>query len=96
MPNNGRITVTFWGAAHTVTGSMHLVDAGGKRVLLDCGLFQGKRAESYERNRNFPSLPTSSTRSSSATATSITSATCRTWCGAASTAQFTARRRRAI
>ena len=57
MPNNGRITVTFWGAAHTVTGSMHLVDAGGKRVLLDCGLFQGKRAESYERNRNFPFAP---------------------------------------
>ena len=51
------ITVTFWGAAHTVTGSMHLVEAGGRRVLLDCGLYQGKRAESYQRNRNFPFVP---------------------------------------
>ncbi|MCI4430022.1 MAG: MBL fold metallo-hydrolase [Burkholderiales bacterium] len=33
--------ITFLGAADTVTGSKHLVDAGGARVLLDCGLFQG-------------------------------------------------------
>src|SRR4051794_6650423 len=31
--------VTFWGAAHTVTGSMHLVEAAGQRLLLDCGLY---------------------------------------------------------
>ena len=37
--------VTFWGAARTVTGSMHRVDAGGRSLLLDCGLFQGHRAE---------------------------------------------------
>ena len=30
--------VTFWGAAQTVTGSMHLVEAGGQKILLDCGL----------------------------------------------------------
>ena len=32
--------LTFWGAAGTVTGSMHEVSAGGLRLLLDCGLFQ--------------------------------------------------------
>lgn len=47
-------SVTFWGAAGTVTGSMHLVRAGGKSILLDCGLFQGRRAESFQRNRDFP------------------------------------------
>ncbi|MFO0848596.1 MAG: MBL fold metallo-hydrolase [Gemmataceae bacterium] len=50
-------TVTFWGAARTVTGSMHRIDAGGKAILLDCGLFQGRRAESRERNARFPFRP---------------------------------------
>jgi metallo-beta-lactamase family protein len=50
-------TVTFWGATRTVTGSMHRVDARGRVVLLDCGLFQGRRAESYRRNREFPFRP---------------------------------------
>jgi metallo-beta-lactamase family protein len=49
--------VTFWGAAHTVTGSMHLVEANGLRVLLDVGLFQGRRAEARERNSKFPFEP---------------------------------------
>jgi metallo-beta-lactamase family protein len=49
--------ITFCGAAHTVTGSMHLVEVNGKQILLDCGLFQGKRQETYERNRNFPFDP---------------------------------------
>ena len=48
------LTLQFLGAAQTVTGSMHLVSVNGARILLDCGLFQGKRADSYERNRNFP------------------------------------------
>jgi metallo-beta-lactamase family protein len=47
-------TVTFWGATRTVTGSMHRVDARGRVLLLDCGLYQGRRAESYHRNREFP------------------------------------------
>ena len=37
--------LTFWGAAKTVTGSMHRVETGGKRYLLDCGLYQGRRQE---------------------------------------------------
>lgn len=47
----------FLGAARTVTGSMHLVQVNGKTILLDCGLFQGRRAETYERNRTFPFDP---------------------------------------
>lgn len=47
----------FWGAARTVTGSMHLLEVNGQKILLDCGLFQGKRALTYERNLNFPFDP---------------------------------------
>jgi metallo-beta-lactamase family protein len=43
--------LTFHGAAGTVTGSRHLVEIGGARVLLDCGLVQGPRRESEARNR---------------------------------------------
>lgn len=50
-------SVTFWGAARTVTGSMHLVQAGGLQVLLDCGFFQGKRSEARRRNSEFPFPP---------------------------------------
>ncbi|HIC88247.1 MAG TPA: MBL fold metallo-hydrolase, partial [Anaerolineae bacterium] len=42
-----------------MTGSMHLVEVNGSRILLDCGLFQGRRAETYERNLNFPFNPAS-------------------------------------
>jgi metallo-beta-lactamase family protein len=45
--------ITFHGAAQTVTGSQHLITAGGKRLLLDCGLYQGKRDESRRRNQDF-------------------------------------------
>jgi metallo-beta-lactamase family protein len=51
--------VTFWGAAQTVTGSMHHVEAAGKRFLLDCGLYQGRRRDAFERNSHFP-FPVSS------------------------------------
>ncbi len=49
--------ITFCGAAQTVTGSQHLIEVNGLKILLDCGLFQGKRSESEERNRNFPFDP---------------------------------------
>ncbi|MQC24763.1 MAG: MBL fold metallo-hydrolase [Chloroflexi bacterium] len=45
------LQVTFHGAAETVTGSQHLIDMDGTQLLLDCGLFQGRRAESSKRNR---------------------------------------------
>ncbi len=49
--------LTFYGAAGTVTGSKHLLEVNGTRILLDCGLFQGRREESAQRNRKFPFLP---------------------------------------
>ena len=51
--------ITFCGAARTVTGSQHLIEVNGQRILLDCGLYQGKRAEANERNRNLPFDPRS-------------------------------------
>ncbi len=51
--------LTFWGAAQTVTGSMHHVEAAGKKFLLDCGLYQGARQEAFDRNSRFP-FPSSS------------------------------------
>jgi len=50
--------ISFHGAARTVTGSQHLIQVNGSKLLLECGLFQGRRKESYERNRNFPYDPT--------------------------------------
>ncbi len=49
--------VQFLGAVRTVTGSMHLLTVNGSRILLDCGLVQGRRKESFERNRNLPFDP---------------------------------------
>lgn len=49
--------LTFWGAARTTTGSMHLLEAAGKRILLDCGLYQGRRALARQMNEEFPCDP---------------------------------------
>jgi len=47
-------TLTFLGAAQTVTGSKYLLETGGRRVLVDCGLFQGLKEL---RERNWQPLP---------------------------------------
>jgi metallo-beta-lactamase family protein len=46
--------LTFWGAAGEVTGSLHQLDVDGKRYLLDCGMFQGRRKEADRKNRHLP------------------------------------------
>lgn len=45
--------ITFCGAAQTTTGSQHLIEVNGSRILLDCGLYQGRRDDSKDRNRSF-------------------------------------------
>lgn len=47
-------SITFLGAARTVTGSKHLLDLNGHRILVDCGMFQGLKAL---RERNWQPLP---------------------------------------
>jgi len=49
--------IHFLGAARTTTGSMYLLELNGRKVLLECGLFQGRRGESVERNQTFPFDP---------------------------------------
>ena len=52
--------IQFIGAARTVTGSKHLITTfDGKKILLDCGFFQGKGAESEGLNREFDFEPSS-------------------------------------
>lgn len=52
-----RLAVTCWGAAHCVTGSMHLVHAGDRTILLDCGLVRGPRSHQFSDGRHFPFDP---------------------------------------
>ena len=49
--------IKFCGAAGTTTGSQHLLEVNGQKILLDCGLYQGRRQDSFERNRNFLFTP---------------------------------------
>jgi metallo-beta-lactamase family protein len=51
------VKIQFYGAAQTVTGSQHLLSINGKKILLDCGLYQGRRKEAFEINRNLPFEP---------------------------------------
>lgn len=46
--------IEFAGAAMGVTGSKHLLHINGKKILLDCGLFQGRRKDAIKKNLNFP------------------------------------------
>jgi metallo-beta-lactamase family protein len=54
VSTNVTFSLTFLGAAGTVTGSKHLLEFGGRRVLVDCGLFQGLKEL---RLRNWEPLP---------------------------------------
>lgn len=49
--------IQFIGGARTVTGSLHLLHINGKKILLECGLFQGRRKDTYDKNKNFPFDP---------------------------------------
>ncbi|MDK2980244.1 MAG: metallo-beta-lactamase family protein [Chloroflexota bacterium] len=49
--------IRFYGAARTVTGSQHLLEINGKQLLLECGIFQGRRRDFYARNATFPFDP---------------------------------------
>lgn len=51
--------ISFIGAARSVTGSRHVVESGKTRILLDCGMFQGRRDQARERNRHLGFDPTS-------------------------------------
>jgi len=47
----------FYGAARTVTGSMHVLSVRGQTILLDCGTYHGRREEALKRNSAFPFAP---------------------------------------
>jgi metallo-beta-lactamase family protein len=47
----------FLGGAGEVTGSMHVLNTGRDQIMMDCGMFQGRRKESNEKNRYFPVDP---------------------------------------
>lgn len=50
-------SVSFHGAARTVTGSKHLIQVSGKKILVDCGLFQGRRSNKKKNWEPFPVEP---------------------------------------
>ena len=50
---SSRLSISFEGAARTVTGSRHRLQFGGKQWLFDCGLYQGHRDEAEQINRTF-------------------------------------------
>ena len=59
MPTSTPTSVTFLGAAGTVTGSKFLIEHGGHRLLVDCGLYQGEREWRRLNWRPLPVVPSS-------------------------------------
>ena len=59
MPTSTPTSVTFLGAAGTVTGSKFLIEHGGRRLLVDCGLYQGEREWRRLNWRPLPVVPSS-------------------------------------
>jgi metallo-beta-lactamase family protein len=51
------LKIKFLGGTRSVTGSMHILESEGKKILIDCGLFQGRREESNQRNKSLPFEP---------------------------------------
>jgi len=49
--------IHFLGAVRTVTGSMHIIEVNHKKILIDCGMFQGRRKEAENKNRSLPFRP---------------------------------------
>ena len=47
------VTAYSLGAAEEVTGSRHILEIDGRSIMVDCGAFQGRRAESDKKNREF-------------------------------------------
>jgi metallo-beta-lactamase family protein len=45
--------IHFWGATQTVTGSAHYLEVNGQKIMLDCGLFQGRRKQAIQLNKEF-------------------------------------------
>ncbi|MDX3005064.1 MBL fold metallo-hydrolase [Kribbella solani] len=80
-------TLTFLGAAGTVTGSKFLLEHDRQRILLDCGMFQG---EAQWRRRNWDPFPIDPATLDAVVLTHAhldQVATCRAWSGRASTAR---------
>jgi metallo-beta-lactamase family protein len=59
VTNNAESTLQFLGATQTVTGSRYLIESGGRRILIDCGLFQGYKALRDRNRLPFPVEPRS-------------------------------------
>ncbi len=54
FPTNNRMKITFYGGARTVTGANYLLESGGTKLLIDCGLHQGSN---YSEDLNFEPFP---------------------------------------
>jgi metallo-beta-lactamase family protein len=57
QPPRIAMKIRFCGAAQEVTGSQHHLSVNGKKILLDCGMFQGPRSETRRKNETFEFVP---------------------------------------